>query len=129
MQLRETLLNLAITSVLVLIVALVAMLLRESRPGPVAAIPIAMAQPASETPGSRELTPDFQPFADVSLVVSRSNEADTLRISVGGKEEIFASTSSMPLRPHGLILNALPSKAATSAMPPARTLSRWAKKP
>ncbi len=89
MQLRETLLNLAITSVLVLIVALVAMLLRESRPGPVAAIPIAMAQPTSETPGSRELTPDFQPFADVSLVVSRSNEADTLRISVGGKEEIF----------------------------------------
>lgn len=90
MQLRETLLNLAITSVLVLIVALVAMLLRESRPGPVAAIPIAMAQPSSQNSvGSRELTPDFQPYADVSLVVSRSNEADTLRISVAGKEEVF----------------------------------------
>jgi endonuclease YncB( thermonuclease family) len=89
MQLRETLLNLAITSVLVLIVALVAMLLRESRPAPVAAIPIARAQTTPSAPGSRELKPDFERFADVSLVVSRSNEADTLRIRIRGTEEVF----------------------------------------
>lgn len=89
MQLRETLLNLAITSVLVLIVALVAMLLRESRPGPVAAIPIAIAQPTAEPSGPREVTPEFQRYVDVAFVDSRANEADTLRIRIGQKEEVF----------------------------------------
>jgi endonuclease YncB( thermonuclease family) len=89
MQLRETLLNLAITSVLVLIVALVAVLLRESRPGPVAAIPIAVAQPTLEPEQVRTSGPEFDRLMDVAFVDSRANEADTLRFRIGRKEEVF----------------------------------------
>jgi hypothetical protein len=41
MPLRDTLLNLAITCVLVLIIVLVAILLKESRPDPLPALPVA----------------------------------------------------------------------------------------
>jgi len=89
MQRRETLLNLAITCVLVLIVVLVAILLKESRPVPVAALPVGVAQvPAGQTAdGARVALPEFKVFPKARLIESRTNEADTLRIKVSDTED------------------------------------------
>ncbi len=91
MQFRESLLNLAITCVLVLIVVLAALLMKESRTEPVAAVPVTVAPPADGGSGSlREVSPAFVALANPELVDSRANEADTLRIKSGGEEFIFA---------------------------------------
>ncbi len=89
MPLRDTLLNLAITCVLVLIVVLVAILLKESRPVPVAALPVGVAQvPAGQTAdGARVALPEFKVFPKARLIESRTNEADTLRIKVSDTED------------------------------------------
>lgn len=94
MQLRETLLNLAITCVLVLIVVLVAVLLRDSRGGAVAtAIPISAAGvPGGGTEplaGFRPVEPVFVAFPKVEFVDSRTNEPDTFRLKIGEEEHIF----------------------------------------
>lgn len=88
MPFRETLLNLSITAVLVLIVVLAGMLLKESRPGPVAAIPVHLADVSAEG-GGKAVTAQFEIFPRPELIESRANEADTLRIRVKGEEHIF----------------------------------------
>lgn len=90
MPLRETLLNLAITCVLVLIIVLAAILLKESRPVPLAALPVAVAQvPAGQTvsDAGRAPLPAFKIFPKARLIESRTNEADTLRIKVSDTED------------------------------------------
>jgi endonuclease YncB( thermonuclease family) len=86
MPFRDTLLNLAITCVLVLIIVLVAILLKESRPAPLQALPVMMAQvPAGQA--SRAPLPEFKIFPKAKLIESRANEADTLRIKVSDTED------------------------------------------
>jgi endonuclease YncB( thermonuclease family) len=90
MPFRDTLLNLAITCVLVLIIVLVAVLLKESRPLPLQALPVAVAQvPAGQTPASTggQPLPPFKIFPKARLIESRANEADTLRIKVSDTED------------------------------------------
>ena len=82
MPFRELLLNLAITFVLVLIITLVAILLKESRPVP-AAIPISKAvatAPAVTNPASPPPKAEFEVFPKAKFIVSKNNEGDTLRI-------------------------------------------------
>ena len=82
MPFRELLLNLAITFVLVLIITLVAILLKENRPVPVA-IPIAKAAatvPATTGTSNPPPRADFEVFPKAKLIVSKNNEGDTLRI-------------------------------------------------
>jgi endonuclease YncB( thermonuclease family) len=90
MQFRETLLNLAITAVLVLIVVLAGMLLKQSRRVP-AALPVQVAKPVgSESEPARKTASDrFEILRHPEFVESRANEADTLRVRVGGHEHIF----------------------------------------
>jgi endonuclease YncB( thermonuclease family) len=90
MPFRDTLLNLAITCVLVLIIVLVAVVLKESRPLPLQALPVVVAQLApGQTPGnaSRAALPQFKIFPKAQLIESRANEADTLRIKVSDTED------------------------------------------
>ncbi|MFN0076351.1 MAG: hypothetical protein ACKVY0_07745 [Prosthecobacter sp.] len=90
MPLRDTLLNLAITCVLVLIIVLAAILLKESRPVPLAALPIPVAQvvPGQATNDTgRTSLPEFKIFPKARLIESRTNEADTLRIKVSDTED------------------------------------------
>lgn len=85
MPFRETLLNLAITCVLVLIITLVAILLKESRPVPVAAIPVGKAAPAASVaadPSFPAAKAEFEAFPKAKLIESKNNEADTIRIKV-----------------------------------------------
>ena len=94
MPLRETLLNLAITAVLVLIVVLVGIVVKEGRPGPMAAVPVKVAgipglTVADEGGVPRVATVEFEIFVRTQLIESRANEADTLRIRVGDDEHIF----------------------------------------
>jgi endonuclease YncB( thermonuclease family) len=94
MPFRETLLNLAITCVLVLIVTLVAILLRQGRPVP-KAIPIAAAKttdaPATGPAVAPAAVAEFEVFPKARLIESKNNEADTLRIkpSADREETIF----------------------------------------
>ncbi len=90
MSLRDTLLNLAITCVLVLIFVLVAVLLKENRPVPRAALPIPGAQvPAGQTAGAGDHAPqpEFKEFRQARLIESRTNEADTLRLKINDTED------------------------------------------
>jgi hypothetical protein len=81
MPFRETLLNIAITGVLVLIITLVAILVKESRPAPVAAIPVGKAAVATMTANSAAAPKaEFEVFPKARLVLSKNNEGDTLRI-------------------------------------------------
>lgn len=89
MPLRDTLLNLAITCVLVLIVVLVAILLKESRPVPVSAVPVPVAQlpPDQQGGAGARPLPEFKVYPKARLIESRTNEADTLRIKVNDTED------------------------------------------
>ena len=88
MPFRDTLLNLAITCVLVLIIVLVAILLKESRPLPAQALPVPVAQVVpGQTDGGRAALPEFKIFPKARLIESRANEADTLRIKVSDTED------------------------------------------
>ncbi|MCB1279234.1 hypothetical protein [Prosthecobacter sp.] len=89
MPFRDTLLNLAITCVLVLIIVLVAILLKESRPLPAQALPVPVAQvvPGQTTDAGRAALPEFKIFPKARLIESRANEADTLRIKVSDTED------------------------------------------
>ena len=90
MPFRETLLNLAITCVLVLIIVLVAVLLKESRPPPLQALPVSVAQlPPGQTAADPARVPlqQFKIFPKAKLIDSRANEADTLRIKVSDTED------------------------------------------
>lgn len=94
MQLRETLLNLAITCVLVLIVVLVAILLRESRPGTVpTAVPINQAGVPSGGAGLLDnlhpVEPNFVAFPGAQFVESEGNEPDAFRVRIGTEENVF----------------------------------------
>lgn len=94
MQLRETLLNLAITCVLVLIVVLVAILLRESKPGTVpTAIPVNRAgvpgSGAEPQEGFHAVEPTFVSFPGAQFVESRANEPDAFRVKIGEEEIVF----------------------------------------
>ena len=95
MEVRESLLNLAITCALVLVVALVAVFLRSHRGTPVA-IPVAVATPvtgggstANSPALAHPIEDRFQAFPKAALIASTSNEADTLRIRVGNEEQVF----------------------------------------
>lgn len=95
MPFRETLLNLAITAVLVLIITLVAILLKESRPVPVAAIPIGKAAAPATSPSENGLPPpkaEFEVFPKAKLVESKNNEADTLRIKLDDRHDEIVFT-------------------------------------
>ena len=94
MSFRDTLLNLAITAVLVLMVVLGGILLRDSR----SAAPSAVAVKVAGVPGetlpdeggrARPVEEKFLIFPRATLVESRANEADTLRIRIGNEEHIF----------------------------------------
>jgi endonuclease YncB( thermonuclease family) len=89
MPLRDTLLNLAITCVLVLIIVLVAVLLKESRPDPLPALPVGVAQlpPGQSLENGPAALPEFKVFPKARFIESRTNEADTLRIKVSDTEE------------------------------------------
>jgi endonuclease YncB( thermonuclease family) len=90
MPFRETLLNLAITCVLVLIIVLVAVLLKENRPAPLQALPVSVAQmPPGQAVSDAGRTPlqQFKIFPKAKLIDSRANEADTLRVKVSDTEE------------------------------------------
>lgn len=89
MPLRDTLLNLAITCVLVLIIVLVAILLKGSRPDPLPALPVSVAQlpPGQSLENDRAALPEFKVFPKARFIESRTNEADTLRIKVSDTEE------------------------------------------
>ncbi|HRH95677.1 MAG TPA: hypothetical protein PLB55_07060 [Prosthecobacter sp.] len=88
MPFRDTLLNLAITCVLVLIIVLVAILLKESRPLPAQALPVPVAQVVpGQTDAGRAALPEFKIFPKARLIESRANEADTLRIKVSDTED------------------------------------------
>lgn len=87
-------LNLAITSVLVLIVVLGGILLRENKSKAVAAVKVAVAGvPGQTTPDEggvpKTAVEKFQILPSPALVESRANEADTLRIRYGDEEHIF----------------------------------------
>ncbi|MBE7494553.1 MAG: hypothetical protein HS117_06385 [Verrucomicrobiaceae bacterium] len=89
MPFRETLLNLAITLVLVLIITLVAILLKESRPVE-KAIPItraAAAGPVSTDPALPGPRAEFEVFPKARLVESKNNEGDTLRIKLDDQHD------------------------------------------
>ena len=88
MQLKETLMNLAITAVLVLIIVLVAILLRESRPPPPPAVPVKTAGEAEPGVGTLPMKAEFE-ILKAEWVESRANEADTLRLRVGNDEHTF----------------------------------------
>jgi endonuclease YncB( thermonuclease family) len=75
MQFRESLLNLAITCVVVLIVALVAVYGNAG-----VDTGVAPARPVSER---------FLAFSNAVFVDSRANEADTLRLRLGDEENVF----------------------------------------
>ncbi len=89
MPLRDTLLNLAITCVLVLIIVLVAILLKESRPEPLPALPVGVAQlpPGQSLDSGPAALPEFKVFPKARFIESRTNEADTLRIKVSDTED------------------------------------------
>lgn len=94
MPLRDTLLNLAITAVLVLMVVLGGILLKESRPSPPQAVPVKVAGVPGETlpdegGAPKSVEEKFLIFPRPVLVESRANEADTLRIRLGNDEHIF----------------------------------------
>lgn len=94
MPFRETLLNLAITAVLVLIVVLGGILLKESRPAPASAVPVKRAGvPGATLPDEngdlKAVEEKFLIFPRATLVESRANEADTLRVRIGNEEHIF----------------------------------------
>ncbi len=88
MPLRDTLLNLAITAVLVLIVVLGGILLKESRPSPPNAVPVKRALVPGED-DARDVVEKFLIFPRATLVETRANEADTLRIRIGNDEHTF----------------------------------------
>lgn len=87
MPFRETLLNLAITAVLVLIVVLGGLLMKETRPE--AKPGRRIGQTATNTEPAREARTEFEVLPRVELVESRANEADTLRVRVRGEEHVF----------------------------------------
>ena len=92
MRFRESLLNLAITCVVVLIVALVAILLKESRGKPPAAIPVTVYGNPVVDQGiapARPVSPRFLAFSNAVFVESRANEADTMRLRLGDEENVF----------------------------------------
>lgn len=94
MSLRDTLLNLAITAVLVLMVVLGGILLKESRPKPAQAVPVKVAGVPGQTLPDEGASPKdveerFLIFPRATLVESRANEADTLRVRVGNDEHVF----------------------------------------
>ncbi|MFC5456467.1 hypothetical protein [Prosthecobacter fluviatilis] len=90
MPFRDTLLNLAITFVLVLIIVLVAVLLKQNHPPPAQALPVAVAHVPggqAQTDPTRAPLPEFRIFPKARLIESRANEADTLRIKVSDTED------------------------------------------
>lgn len=92
MRFRESLLNLAITCVVVLIVALAAVLLKESRGKPPAAIPITVyGNPVVDNgvAPARSVSERFLAFSNVVFVDSRANEGDTIRLRLGDEENVF----------------------------------------
>ena len=99
MQLRESMINLAITCGLVLLVIIAAVFLRECRPVP-SAIPVAIARPAASDPNDkpaplpkgpveRPVEARFLTFPNSRLLDSPSNEADTLHLKVANEDHVF----------------------------------------
>lgn len=95
MELRESLINLAITVALVCVVAVLALVFKGERAPVQAAIPISIAQPVhgsvppTSTMPQHAVTEKFEIFVNPKLVPSPKNEADTLRFRMGQEELIF----------------------------------------
>jgi len=101
MQTRETLTNLAITCGVVFAVAVLAVILKSTRPAPVA-IPVAVSPvvrddqsvvAAPQPTGSKILrkpSDRFLTFPNPDLVASTSGEADILQFRIGGEVLTFA---------------------------------------
>jgi endonuclease YncB( thermonuclease family) len=89
MKLRDALMNLAITAVLVLVIVLVALVLKKSRAAVPRAIPVNPATLSVANPNARPVRETFELLDKVTLVETRANEADTLRFRVGAEEQIF----------------------------------------
>lgn len=88
MKLRDALMNLAITAALVLVMALVALVLKRSRPPAPKAIPV--SQPgAAYDQGGKPVLEIFEVLPQAELVETRANEADTLRFRAGQEEFVF----------------------------------------
>ncbi len=90
MKLRDALMNLAITAALVLVIALVAMVLKRSRPAVPKAIPVSQAGPGPASyDGGKPVLEIFEVLDRAELIETRANEADTLRFRVGAEENVF----------------------------------------
>jgi endonuclease YncB( thermonuclease family) len=95
MELRESLINLAITVALVCVVAVLALMLKGERAPVQAAIPISIAQPVdsgappTSTMPQHAVVERYEIFVNPKLVPSPKNEADTLRFRIGQEELIF----------------------------------------
>ena len=98
MQLRQAILNLAITCALVLLVVLVALLLRRMQPPPVA-VPVAITTIATETKTAtvmstkhtlRPVEARFLSFPNPELVDAGTLEADTLQFRLSDGVPVFS---------------------------------------
>jgi hypothetical protein len=89
MKLRDALMNLAITATLVLVIVLVALVLKRSRSTVPKAIPVNPATLAVADRNARPVRETFEILDKTSLVETRANEADTLRLRDGAEEHIF----------------------------------------
>lgn len=88
MKLRDALLNLAITAALVLVIVLVALVLKRSRPAVPKAIPVTPGGVASYD-GGKPVKEVFEILPQAELIETRANEADTLRFRVGAEEHVL----------------------------------------
>jgi endonuclease YncB( thermonuclease family) len=89
MKLRDALMNLAITAVLVLVIVLVALVLKKSKAAVPKAIPVNPANLTITDQNARPVRETFELLDKTTLVETRANEADTLRFRTGADENIF----------------------------------------
>jgi endonuclease YncB( thermonuclease family) len=89
MKLRDALMNLAITAVLVLVIVLVALVLKKSKAAVPKAIPVNPANLTIADQNARPVRETFELLDKTTLVETRANEADTLRFRTGADENIF----------------------------------------
>ena len=83
MKLRDALMNLAITAVLVLVIVLVALVLKKSKAAVPKAIPVNPTTLTITDQNARPVRETFELLDKTTLVETRANEADTLRVRTG----------------------------------------------
>jgi endonuclease YncB( thermonuclease family) len=94
MNLRDALYNLALTAGIIIVLLIGAIIFKSQRTDSALttvprAIPIAIGEDSQLTLHARPVTEHFQRIISPELVVTRANEADTLRIRHQGTEDVF----------------------------------------